>query len=244
MKYALVIVLLLLSVSAAKCRGHATPSVTYQGTYVSLGDSVAAGNGASDKNATSFAALLAHDEGVQLMQVAVSGATTQDVIDKQLPDVVAKTAGMHLAFITISVGGNDLAGLIPNATCQQEPLPASCPLDASLAKLEANYTTILKTLRTAHPDTPIVLLAYPNFFSGTGHVFEAPAARVLPRLDDVIRRLATNFPHVAVADPFAAFEGRGPELTHVLDPKFDPHPTDAGHRIIADDFINALNHIN
>jgi hypothetical protein len=87
---------------------------------------------------------------------------------------------------------------------------------------------------------PIVLLAYPNLFSGTGHRFEAPASRVLPRLDDVIRTVATKYQHTAVADPSAAFEGHGRELTHVLDTPFDPHPNDAGHRVIADAFIDVL----
>lgn len=228
--------------SAATCRDpHAA---TFSGTYISLGDSVAAGNGASDKTATSFAALLARDEGnLELRNLAVAGSTTQDVIDKQLPLVAAMSPDTKIAIITISVGGNDLAGLIPNATCRDEPLPASCPLDAALAKVEANYSAILQHLRASHPDTPIALLAYPNFFSGTGHVFEAPASRVLPRLDDVIRAVAARYPHTVVADAATAFVGRGAELTHVLDPQFDAHPTDAGHRLIADAFIAALAHV-
>ena len=87
-------------------------------------------------------------------------------------------------------------------------MPASCPLDDALRKVEAQYDAILQRLRAAHPDTPIALLAYPNFFSGTGHVFEAPASRVLPRLDDVIRAVAANYPHTVVADAAPAFEGR------------------------------------
>jgi hypothetical protein len=63
---------------------------------------------------------------------------------------------------------------------------------------------------------------------------------VLPRLDEVIRAVASKHPHTAVADPSAVFEGRGGELTHVLDTTFDPHPNDAGHRVIADAFINVL----
>ena len=43
-----------------------------------------------------------------------------------------------------------------------------------------------------------------------------------------------------VADAASAFDGKGGSLTHVLDEKFDPHPNDAGHRLIADAFVNAL----
>ncbi|HYM16412.1 MAG TPA: GDSL-type esterase/lipase family protein [Dehalococcoidia bacterium] len=215
---------------------------TYSGTYLSLGDSIAAGNGASDPATTSFAALLAHDEGaLPLQNLAVAGATTRDVIEKQLPAALA--AKRPLAFVTISVGGNDLAALIPNAACTLDPLPPACPLDAALAQVGRNLDQIMKTLRGAFPTTPIVVLLYPNFFSGTGVPFEAPAQRVLPRLDDVLARTAARYQHTGAALTAAAFEGRGATLTHVLDPHSDPHPNDAGHRLIADAFIAALKRV-
>jgi lysophospholipase L1-like esterase len=213
----------------------------YDGVYLSLGDSVAAGNGSSDRASTSFAALLAKDEGgLAVENLGVAGATTGDVIQKQLPQIDAAVAGRKLAFITISIGGNDLGALIPNTTCQQEPLPASCPLDDALAGVTRNLDEIMRQLRAKHGSTPIVLLLYPNFFSGTGHAFEAPAARVLPRLDEAISGVAARYKHTAVAPTAAVFEGEGPRLTHVLDARFDPHPNDAGHRLIADAFVAAL----
>ncbi len=225
---------------AATCHGS-NGRVAYTGTYISLGDSVAAGNGSSDPNATSFVAIVDQAEGsLPLVRLAKAGATTQDVIDKQLPWAIGAMDGNDVAFITISVGGNDLAGLIPNAACVQDPLPAACPLNETLAGVSSRLDTILSRLRAANATAPIVLLAYPNFFSGTGHAFEAPAGRVLPQLDAIIRNVAAKYAHTAVADPSASFEGKGPELTHVLDPQFDPHPNDAGHRIIADAFISAL----
>jgi lysophospholipase L1-like esterase len=236
-----VLVAVLAVASAARCPKPVT--VHYTGLYLSLGDSIADGSGASAKTATSFVALLAHDEGNPVLNIAVAGETTSDVIDKQLPEMALRVGTSDLAFITISVGGNDLAALIPNPACRDEPLPPSCPLDDALRHVEANLDTIMRRLRDAHPRTPIVLLAYPNFFSGTGHPFEAPAARVLPRLDDLIRTVAARYPHTAVADAAPAFEGHGAELTHVLDPRFDPHPNDAGHREIANAFIDALNHV-
>ncbi len=234
---------LMIVAAAAACGGASSPK-TYEGLYVSLGDSVAAGNGASDRASTSYAALLARDEGgLELANVAVASATTRDVIDRQLAQLDDAARGRKLAFITISVGGNDLAALIPNATCQQDPLPASCPLDDALAQVESDLNEMMKRLRSSYGKTPIVLLLYPNFFSGTGHPFEAPAERVLPRLDEVIARVAARYQHTAVAAAAAAFAGNGPELTHVLDPQFDPHPNDAGHRAIAAAFEAALQRV-
>ena len=223
----------------ATCRTKA--GVVYTGTYISLGDSIAAGNGSSDPTTTSFVALVDQAEGsLPLVQLAKAGATTQDVINKQLPWALGAMDGKDVAFITISVGGNDLAALIPNPACVEDPLPASCPLDATLATVAGRLDTLMSRLRAANASAPIVLLAYPNLFSGTRHPFEAPAGRVLPRLDAVIRSVASKYPHTAVADPSAAFAGRGGQLTHVLDTPFDPHPNDAGHRVIADAFISAL----
>jgi lysophospholipase L1-like esterase len=232
---AVIMVVVVLSACSGASARH------YDGVYLSLGDSVAAGNGATDRASTSFAALLARDEGgLAVENLGVAGATTRDVIQKQLPQVEAALSGRKLAFITISIGGNDLGALIPNTTCQQEPLPESCPLDDALAGVTKNLDEIMRQLRKQHAGTPIVLLLYPNFFSGTGHAFEAPAGRVLPRLDEAIAGVAARYKHTAVARTAAVFEGEGARLTHVLDSNFDPHPNDAGHRLIADAFVAAL----
>lgn len=237
-RFALVCGVVLAAAALAACGGSA--SQAYSGTYVSLGDSIAAGNGASDAATTGFVALLARDEGgLAVLNLAVAGATTRDVIDRQLPQLLDGTK-RKLAFITISAGGNDMAALIPNAACQQAPPPASCPLDQTLAGVQANMDEIMKRLRDAYPSTPIVVLLYPNFFSGTGHPFEAPAQRVLPRLDEVLARVARKYQHTEVATTAAAFEGKGGALTNVLAAQSDPHPNDAGHRAIADAFVAAL----
>ena len=71
---------------AAACGGSSKKAApAYSGLYISLGDSIAAGNGASDPARTSFVALLAHDEGdLPVLQLAKAGATTQDVLDTQM----------------------------------------------------------------------------------------------------------------------------------------------------------------
>jgi lysophospholipase L1-like esterase len=210
-----------------------------QDVYVSIGDSVAAGSGASDAASTSFAALIASREEVELYNVAMAGATTRRVIDEQLPDVLPILGSGRVRLITISAGGNDFAALIPNAACVEDPPPASCPLDDTLEAVAGRLDEMLRLLRDANASVPIIMLGYPNFFSNTGHTWEAPAARVLPQLASTMRDVAARYEHVAVAEP--SFDGRGNELTHVLDTPFDPHPNDAGHRVIAEAMLEALN---
>lgn len=222
-------------VAASACGGGDSGGSAAQpaadGVYVSIGDSIAAGSGASDPATASFPAIVASRLGLGLTNLAVPGATTSDVIDRQLA-IARGTADVRL--ITVSAGGNDLAALIPNATCTQDPLPDTCPLEDALAGVEERLRRIVRELRAAHPDAAILLLAYPNFFSNTGHEFEAPAARVLPRFAETVRSVAAaSGPRVAVADASGLFDGRGDRLTHVLDATFDPHPNDAGHDAIA-----------
>src|SRR5437764_128692 len=135
---------------------HSSGRVFYTGLYISLGDSIAAGNGASDPATTGFVALVDHDEGaLPLINLAKAGARTQDVIAKQLPWALAAMNGRDVAFITVSAGGNDLAALIPNASCVQDPLPASCPLDETLRTVAANLDIILSRLRAENTSAPI-----------------------------------------------------------------------------------------
>ena len=60
------------AVLGATC--HSSGRVFYTGVYISLGDSIAAGNGASDPATTSFVALLDRDEGgLPLINLAKAG---------------------------------------------------------------------------------------------------------------------------------------------------------------------------
>jgi lysophospholipase L1-like esterase len=211
--------------------------------YISMGDSVAAGNGASDATTLSFAALLATRREVTLYNVAQAGAATRQVLDEQLSLVLPILGGDRVSFITISAGGNDFAALIPNNACTEDPRPASCPLEETLAGVSARLDELLRLLREANPRVPIVLVGYPNFFAGTGHAWEAPAGDVLPELVDAMRAVASRYERVAVATPSFHEQSRSRSLTHVLDVPFDPHPNDAGHAIIANAIKAALEEI-
>ena len=212
------------------------------GQYVALGDSISAGNGASDPAQTGVVALVAADRDVPARNLAVAGATASDLVERQLPAAMELVEAGDVAFVTVSAGGNDLAALIPNAACVEEPLPAACPLDETLFGIEERLLRIIDDIRDFDGDVPIVLIAYPNFFSGTGHAFEAPAERVLRRFAEMLRDVSSTQRNVAVAEP--SFEGRGGELTHVLDEPSDPHPNDAGQQVIAEAVLVALREID
>jgi lysophospholipase L1-like esterase len=233
-------VMLVLGACGGGDGGSSSPTAAQAGVYISLGDSVAAGSGASDAAETSFPAVVAQETDLELKNLAADGATISDVYSNQLPQIAGAVGGREVALITVSAGGNDLAGLIPNTSCQEDPLPSTCPLNDTLFAVAQQLGFLVDELRAAYPEVPIVLLAYPNFFSNTGHPFEAPAARVLPQLERVVGGVVNSHlaGNIAVATP--SFDGQGDTLTHVLDDPSDPHPNDAGHEVIAAAVLEAF----
>lgn len=223
-------------------------SASDSGVYLALGDSVAAGSGASDATLTSYVGLVDKalrerlGGGLKLRSLATGGHTTQDLIDQQLPGAAAALKNGEVLLVTITIGGNDLNILQSSpdaATCVADVNDPKCPVAGILSGTEQRLDTILSSLREADRDARIVIQVYPNLFSGTGHPFERAAGMAFGKLDDVIARAAAAN-DALIADPRAAFEGKGGELTHTLDPTPDFHPNDAGHRAIAEAFLEVL----
>ena len=205
--------------------------------YVALGDSIAAGTGATDGG---YPARVAEELGdIELESLAVPGHTTQDLIDHQLAPALDLLESRDVGLVTLTIGGNDLFQYAADADCVEDPADEDCPLRRGLTQVEQRLDLVLRRLREADGDAVIVVQLYPNLFSGTGHMFERQADTAFALLNDVIAETARR--HDAVlADPRAAFRGRGDELSHLLDPTPDAHPNDAGYEAIAAAFLQAL----
>jgi lysophospholipase L1-like esterase len=214
------------------------------GAYIALGDSVAAGSGASDPEVTSYRAIVlgALEERVSEVthtSLATGGATTQSLIDTQLDDTVALASGGDVALITLTIGGNDLAEYSSDPACVADPGHLDCPLEEGLLEVERRLDTIMSRLREAAQDAVIVAQLYPNLFSGTGHEFTSQAETAFGLLNGVIAGVAGRH-DVLLADPRDEFANQGQHLTHLVDDVPDAHPNDAGHEVIANAFLEVL----
>jgi lysophospholipase L1-like esterase len=220
------------------------PDVT-GGVYLALGDAIAAGGGASDAASTGYVALVAQalrsrfGEELELQSLAVGGHATQALIDQQLPRALGRLEAGAVRVVTVTIALNDLDVYLVDGACLPDPSVPACPLEDALLGVEQRLDRILGDLREAGPGATIVILAYPNFYSGTGHQLERPAEIAFDLLNGVISTVAKRH-NVLVADPRTAFQDRGNELTHLLDAEPDFHPNDAGHRVIADAFLEVL----
>ena len=244
--------LLALAIAAA-CGGSESsslgePSLAEDGSggvYLALGDSIAVGSGASDGATTSYVALVVEalrtrfGEGLELRSLAVAGHASQDLIDEQLPQAVEQLRKGDVRLVTLTIGGNDLGQYGADPACLPDPSDPACPLEDGLLEVEERLGLILQELREAGPDTAIVIMAYPNLFSSTGHEFDRPAEIAFDLLDGVITSVARRH-DVLVADPRRDFLGNGHLLSHLRDPTPDAHPNDAGYRVIAQAFLEVL----
>jgi lysophospholipase L1-like esterase len=202
--------------------------------YVSLGDSLAVGVGASDPRERGYApryrGLLEGETGreVEMIQLAVAGETSESFVtgpDSQLTRAESALARNPGATVTLSLGGNDLLYIAGGTDAERQD---------ALARYARNLDRVLQILGGASDPAPrIVVLALYN---------PAPGSFTddwTGRMNAEIRRVAeANGASVAAADE--TFRGREQEYAHHARYPWDVHPTDAGHEALARAFAEAV----
>lgn len=196
-------------------------------TYVSLGDSLAVGVGASDPREKGYAPLhrdfLEGQTGreVRLIQLGISGETTESLInapESQLGRAETALRENPGAALTLSIGANDLLREADGTDAERE---------AALARYAENLDYILRTLNDASDPAPeITVLAIYN--PAPGSFTDEWAGRLNDEVRAVARR---NGARVAAAD--RAFRGHEAEYSHYDQYSWDIHPTDAGYEALA-----------
>jgi lysophospholipase L1-like esterase len=193
---------------------------------------------------------------LELVNLAVGGATTPTLIANQLPAAVAlledrngdRNPRNDVEVVTLHIGGNDVTNPII-AACLFSGLNQAClsTIQAEFAAYRSDLTQTLAALReAAGPDTRIVIGTYDNPFA-TCFLGQVPGAvqlaaivleggvPVLPLgLHDVMREVAAQY-DVEVAEVFGDL---GPQ--DWLGGQDCLHPDDSGYDKVAQAFLDVL----
>jgi len=193
---------------------------------MAMGDSLASGYGAVP--ATQGYAYLLYKEGVfdkipntLLSNVGLIGATSEDVLNYQVPLAINPYVP---TVITLTVGGNDIARILQGEN-----------FGTVITEFEYNLNAIFTQLQTGLPNAKIYIN---NLYDIPELPLPPPGIRpIVQAFNQVIEGVAGVF-NVPVADVFSAFEGRkGLRLIQRNGAdQFEVHPSNAGHRAIANAF--------
>ena len=147
------------------------PSIASAATtqyYLALGDSLAAGSGASPSSNSYVNRVFAHEAprfpGLALDNISCGGATTTSMLSSNgcgqsttqtaLAESFLKAHRGHVAFVTIDIGGNDAGGCVTAVGVN-----ASCAANTA-ATIQTNLTTILTRLKNASPGLKLYGMSY------------------------------------------------------------------------------------
>jgi len=202
--------------------------------YVSLGDSLSVGVGASDPRERGYSPLyrdlLAKQTGreVELTELGVSGETSDSFVsgsDSQLARAENALSAKGGAIVTLCIGTNDLLSSASGSDTDREEV---------LDHYSENLDYILRALGSASDPAPrIIVLALYNTAPGSFTDVWTD------RLNAKIRSVAGEN-GASVADGDEAFRGWEAEYTHYARER-DIHPTDEGYEALAQAFAEAMN---
>jgi len=192
--------------------------------YMVMGDSLGSGYGAIPQ--TNGYAFELYREGIVdqiahtlFCNASVIGVTSADVLANQVPQAYV----FHPDIVTLTVGGNDLARIMEGADAGQV-----------LSEFQENLNAILYRL--------VVDLGTTVYIANLYVIDKIPGAdMIIPVFNQIVAGVAGSY-GVAVADVYGAFQDRSGLL--VIDkPGASPtevHPTNAGHKAIADAFASVM----
>lgn len=203
--------------------------------YMALGDSLTAGYAAHPAT-QGFAYRLYQGGAIDSINhllfcnAGVPGATSLDVLNHQVPQVqlfFKPTGETYRKIVTLTVGGNDMLQIIDE---NKDPYVV-------LQTFGFNLAGILGNIIIQSPDARIyVSNIYDPMLPFPGE------AMLIGAINKVIADVVAIFPDNAMlVDVFSAFDGRnGLLLMEKRGSGMQIHPTDAGYKVMADAFADAI----
>ena len=214
---------------------------------VVLGDSVPAGDGCS---CTSYATLFAKKLGsvkggpVTVTNAAQGGLTTSG-LRGQLGDRAVERALRTATVVAVTIGANDFdESLAGDPACAPET-SAHC-YGGTLGSFAAELATVLRRVHALTPaGTPVLVTGYWNVFldgavgATQGRRYTRTADALTRSVNSTIARSASAYGDVYV-DDYGPFHARTVQSLTALLAADGDHPSQAGHRLLADLLLAAL----
>jgi lysophospholipase L1-like esterase len=216
--------------------------------YMALGDSIAAGYKAMP--VTHGYTYLLYEDGAfdtiphtLFCNAAVPGATSRDVLLYQVPQAVISTAdgGFNPAYVTLTVGGNDLLSILTFMGTHQNPDDVLQFATGVIAQYGQNLASTLYLLHTALPEAKI-------FVANQYTIPEIEAivpltAPMIAAFNNVVAQVVGRFSaQVYLVDVHTAFLGRSNLLLverHGAS-ALETHLTSVGHRVMEQAFADVI----
>lgn len=172
--------------------------------------------------------------------VSQSSRLAQYIADQQ-------ALGRPINTITTQLGGNDILDVLATPGFAGLPVPQQqALLGVAFATIQANYTSLLTTLRTAAPQADLFLVGYPDPFAGLGAANPTGGLSTILTLQSnaLYAGLASAF-NARFVETYTAFVGN--ELSYTFIASEDPpasgnpnyHPNATGYGVIARQIITA-----
>jgi len=197
--------------------------------FVVLGDSIAAGEGASDP-AKAYPRLIAGAKGFTLKNYAVGGHTTTDLLAILGNKPEAVQAIREADIINLSIGGNDLlASNVITLVLRHIFLKDSSIVDPYVEAFRGRFAQIIEQIRQLNGKALFLVQTQYNSMQGIPLVGDAYDAAIVKLNKAIVDTLASHPGAFEIADIYNAYKGHdGLVFRDRL------HPSDSGHARIAE----------
>ncbi|HEX2145617.1 MAG TPA: SGNH/GDSL hydrolase family protein [Glycomyces sp.] len=234
---------------AAAAQAVFVPADTAPVDYAALGDSYSSGTGAGSyfdeeclRSEMAYPRLLANALGADFEFAACSGATTADLLAKQLDPLDVETD-----LVTVTIGGNDIGWAEAVKACITPLTECTDDIEAAEARIRDELPGLLDgaygAIAGRAPNADVYVLGYPRLFNGQKvcGALRQPNVGEQRRMNEAADRLAGIVQNTAEKHGFTyvdvreAFEGHAicDDVAYLHGLRYPPvesyHPNAMGH---------------